>query len=266
MYRNIRDIAIAIPPNVLTAKHLKCLLEINGLFNPMSEVLLFTDSCNVRDVAYPDDYKFADLYNTNKHRYIFITKRAEPYVNSQTSGPSEESDRKCRELCEEMSALKASNESEVKALEAQLKSAIDSMQTMEKEINDLRQNLSEMSLKNSELSEELLALKASKHIIESDVKQLPQEMNAQNISCSASVPQDMSSSCSSIGSHNQLTTNSDKTRDQINNQEIMTEMRDQIKDQNRLTNDLLNEEMLTEIKVIRDDLKNVNRQMSFGLR
>ncbi|CAG2119860.1 unnamed protein product [Medioppia subpectinata] len=185
---------------------------------------------------------------------------------------SEESDRKCRELCEEMSALKASNESEVKALKAQLKSAIDSMETMTEEMEslrqqlitseksnqelvaelcefsaqkscltqeistlkakneievqalkvqlktslesmetmvtkntnlkqtvytlstlvsnmsnqnmatDLKQKLSKMSTKISELSKELSALKASKHIIESDVKLLAQEINAQNIS------------------------------------------------------------------------------------
>ncbi|CAG2104969.1 unnamed protein product, partial [Medioppia subpectinata] len=61
------------------------------------------------------------------------------------------------------------------------------------------------------------ALKASKLTIESDVKHLAQQMNAQNIRCSAS---DSSSSTSSIGSHIQLTTNSDKTRDEINIQKM----------------------------------------------
>ncbi|CAG2107111.1 unnamed protein product [Medioppia subpectinata] len=87
---------------------------------------------------------------------------------------SEESDRKCRELCEEMSALKASNESEVKALKAQLNTALDSMQTMTEEMNALRQQLSsytsnqevvtklsELSIKNSAISEEISALKAN---------------------------------------------------------------------------------------------------------
>ncbi|CAG2119533.1 unnamed protein product [Medioppia subpectinata] len=140
-------------------------------------------------------------------------------------------------LSEEMSALKARNESEVKTLKAELKTAMDSMETMITENNNLKQTvyslsqmisynmsnqnmatdlkhkLSEMSTKNTELSEELSALKTSKHIIESDVKQLAQEINALNIRHSVS---DSSSSCSSIGSHNQLTTNSDKTRDEIN--------------------------------------------------
>ncbi|CAG2114329.1 unnamed protein product [Medioppia subpectinata] len=140
-------------------------------------------------------------------------------------------------LSEEMLALKARNESEVKTLKAEMKSAMDSMETMVTENNNLKQTvyslsqmishnisnqnmatdlkhkLSEMSTKNSELSEELSALKASKHIIESDVKQLAQDINDLNIRHSVS---DSSSSCSSIGSHNQLTTNSDKTRDEIN--------------------------------------------------
>ncbi|CAG2118510.1 unnamed protein product [Medioppia subpectinata] len=140
-------------------------------------------------------------------------------------------------LSEKMSALEARNESEVKTLKAELKSAMDSMETMVTENNNLKQTvyslsqmisynisnqnmatdlkhkLSEMTTKNTELNEELSALKASKHIIESDVKQLAQEINDLNIRHSVS---DSSSSCSSIGSHNQLTTNSDKTRDQIN--------------------------------------------------
>ncbi|CAG2115340.1 unnamed protein product [Medioppia subpectinata] len=231
--------------------------------------------------------------------------------SSQSSSLSEESDRKCRELCEEMSALKASNESEVKALKVQLNTALDSMQTMTEEKESLRQqlitseksnqelvtelsessvqkscltqeisdlkarnetevqalkvelktslesmetmvtennnlkqtvytlstlvsNLSnqnmatdlkhklcEMSTKISELIEELSALNTSKHIIESDVNTLTQEINAKNIRHSVS---DSSSSCSSIGSHNQLTTNSDKTRDETNSGEYETLM------------------------------------------
>ncbi|CAG2115386.1 unnamed protein product [Medioppia subpectinata] len=154
---------------------------------------------------------------------------------------SEESDRKCRELCEEMSALKASNESEVKALKAQLKSSEDSMETMTEEMESLRQQLitsekrfcyirdtndnqemgADLSEWSDQTSEELLALKASKHIIESEVNTSAQELNAQNIRHSVS---DSSSSCSSIGSHNQLTTNSDKTRDEINSGEDETQM------------------------------------------
>ncbi|CAG2113738.1 unnamed protein product [Medioppia subpectinata] len=157
------------------------------------------------------------------------------------SSLSEESDQKCRELCEEMSALKASNESEVKALKAQLKSAMDSMQTMETQIKDLKQNLlnynkslNEMSIKNSELSEELSALKTSKHIIESDVKQMDKEINAQNIRSP------VSDNSSSIGSHNQLTTNSDKIRDDINIDHKITEIQNQMKYNNKMTNNLYN--------------------------
>ncbi|CAG2118228.1 unnamed protein product [Medioppia subpectinata] len=147
-----------------------------------------------------------------------------------------------------MSALKASNESEVKALEAQLKSSNDTMQTMNEEMNYLRQKFltsdkkfSEMAIKNTELSIELSAVKASKHIIESDVKQLPQEVNAQNISCSASVPQDMSSSSSSISSNNQLTTNSDKISDEITSKEILIEIKDQFKYINNMTYKILDQ-------------------------
>ncbi|CAG2123330.1 unnamed protein product, partial [Medioppia subpectinata] len=122
----------------------------------------------------------------------------------------------------------ASNESEVKALKAQLKSAIDSMQTMNEEMESLRQQLitsekssnqemvTELSELSDQTSEELSALMSSKHIIKSEVNTLAQELSAQNIRHSLS---DSSSSCSSIGSHNQLTTNSDKTRDEINSGE-----------------------------------------------
>ncbi|CAG2110119.1 unnamed protein product [Medioppia subpectinata] len=194
-----------------------------------------------------------------------------------------------------MSALKASNESEVKALKAQLKSAMDSMQTSEdsiktwiegnndlkqklltcissfrKEITDLKQKLCEISTKNSELSEELSALKASKHIIESDVKLLAQDINALNISCSASVQQDMSSMSSSIGSHNQLTTNSDKTGDENNIQEMFIEIGNQIKDQNKITNNLLKalviekEITLTALKDIRQSVEDSDDSKSMA--
>ncbi|CAG2108925.1 unnamed protein product [Medioppia subpectinata] len=102
-------ITIDIHSSVETIKDLKAFLQTKGLYNENTDIIAFGS-------------------NT--------------LVNSQLSSLSEESDRKCRELCEEMSALKASNESEVKALKAQLKTDIDSMQTMEKEINDLKQKLS----------------------------------------------------------------------------------------------------------------------------
>ncbi|CAG2114452.1 unnamed protein product, partial [Medioppia subpectinata] len=143
-------------------------------------------------------------------------------------------------LSEEFPNFMVRTESDIKTLKADLKIAMDSMQTIVADNNDLKQKLCEMSTENNELSEELSALKASKHIIESDVKQLAQEISDKNISCSASVEQDLSSNSSSIGSHNQLTTNSDKTRDETNIQEIFTEIRDQIKDQNKITNNLLN--------------------------
>ncbi|CAG2116974.1 unnamed protein product [Medioppia subpectinata] len=257
---------------------------------------------------YHDDFKLSDLdtFYQIKVSQILMSKPVNSQP-SQSSSLSEESDRKCRELCEEMSALKASNESEVKALKAQLKTSNDSMHTMTEEMESLRQQLitseksnqemvadlselsdqkscltqeisdlkakndtevqlktslnsmetmvtennnlkqtvftlsslftsnmsnenmgadlkhklCEMSTKINELSEELSALKASKHIIESEVNTLAQELNAQNIRHSVS---DSSSSCSSIGSHNQLITNSDKTRNEINSGEYKTLM------------------------------------------
>ncbi|CAG2107349.1 unnamed protein product [Medioppia subpectinata] len=159
---------------------------------------------------------------------------------------------------EEFPDLMVWNEFDMKTLKTELKIANDSMQTIVADNNDLKQKLCEMSTKNSELSEELSALKASKHIIESDVKLLDKEINAQNIT---SVEQDLSSNSSSIGSHNQLTTNSDKTRDEINIQEIFTEIRDQIKDQNKITNNLLNvllrekEKPLTALEGIRQSVE-----------
>ncbi|CAG2108192.1 unnamed protein product [Medioppia subpectinata] len=147
-------------------------------------------------------------------------------------------------LSEEFPDFMTRTESDVKTLKAELKIAMDSMQTIVADNNKLKQKLCKMSTENSGLSEQLSALKASKHIIESDVKQLAQEINAQNISCFASVEQDLSSTSSSIRSYNQLTTNSDKTRDEINIEEIFTEIgdqiKDQIKDQNKITNNLLN--------------------------
>ncbi|CAG2120442.1 unnamed protein product, partial [Medioppia subpectinata] len=100
---------------------------------------------------------------------IFISPRCDLIRNHHSSGLSEESNRKCRELCEEMSALKASNESEVKALKAQLKSVMDSMQTMAQEINDLNQKLS-----TCDNSEQMSAMKASN---ECEMKTLRAQIN-----------------------------------------------------------------------------------------
>ncbi|CAG2114319.1 unnamed protein product [Medioppia subpectinata] len=106
----------------------------------------------------------------------------------------------------------------------------------------------------SGLSDGLRALKASKLTVESDVKQLAQQINAQNIRCPAS---DFSSSTSSIGSHNQLTTNSDKISDDINIRETFQKIENQIKTQYQMTYTLLkalvieNELSLTAIEDIR---------------
>ncbi|CAG2114320.1 unnamed protein product [Medioppia subpectinata] len=153
-----------------------------------------------------------------------------------------------------MSALKSRNESEVKALKAQLKSVIDSIETMTEEINDLKEKFLNKIFDKSGLSDGLRALKASKLTVESDVKQLAQQMNAQNIRCPAS---DFSSSTPSIGSHNQLTTNTDKISDDIYIQETFQKIENQIKTQYQMTYTLLkalvieNELSLTALEDIR---------------
>ncbi|CAG2115439.1 unnamed protein product, partial [Medioppia subpectinata] len=150
-----------------------------------------------------------------------------------------------QKLCGFSKEFNASNESEENPLKAQLKSAMDSIETTTEEINDLRE---------SGLRDGLRALKASKLIIESDVKQLAQQMNAQNIRCSAS---DSSSSTSSIGSHNHLTTNSDKISDNIDIREMFKKIENQIKTQYQMTYTLLkalvveNELTLTTLEDIR---------------
>ncbi|CAG2109961.1 unnamed protein product, partial [Medioppia subpectinata] len=228
------------PAAKLGVKPLNPVKTLKGQSNPVRSI-----TCRVCDFA-------KDMQN------IFHLKSG---FSDPGLGLSQESDLKCRELCEEMSALKASNESEVKALreqlktsidsmqtitevistlkisnesevkalKAQLKSAIDSMHTMETQIKNLRQKL-------CGLRDGLRALKASKLIIESDVKQLAQQMNAQNIRCPA---RDSSSSTSSIGSHNQLTTNSDKISDDINIQETLKEIVNQMKTQYQMIYTLL---------------------------
>ncbi|CAG2115886.1 unnamed protein product [Medioppia subpectinata] len=268
-----KNIRVWIPGNLKTINDLRKHLANSGLINESVDFITTGSGTTLMFQSLPDD---EPLENSQVHwNYaIYVHSRSNQVVINQLSGLSEESDRKCRELCEEMSALKASNESEVKALKAQLKSSEDSMHTMAEEINDLRQqlcseksnqevvtDLSELLTKNIALSEELLAFKSSnesevktlkaelmssmdsmetmvtennnlkqmaytlsqvvsnnmsnqnmdtdvkhksKHTIESDIKLLAQEINCLNIRHSLS---DSSSSCSSIGSHNQLTTN-----------------------------------------------------------
>ncbi|CAG2120399.1 unnamed protein product, partial [Medioppia subpectinata] len=71
-----------------------------------------------------------------------------------------------------MSALKASNESEVKALKAQLKSAIDSMHTIKKEINDLKQKFSTCDKSNQEVVTDLCDLSVNTIIISEEMSAL----------------------------------------------------------------------------------------------
>ncbi|CAG2113485.1 unnamed protein product [Medioppia subpectinata] len=155
-------------------------------------------------------------------------------------------------LTEELRALNASNGYEVMALKAQLKSAIDSMETMTEEINELREKF--LIFDNRGLSDWLSVLKPLKHIIKSDVKQLAQEINEQNIRGSMS---DSSFSSSSIGSHNEMTTNSDKTRDEINIRDMFKKIENQIKTQYQMTYTLLealvieNELSLTALQGVR---------------
>ncbi|CAG2115202.1 unnamed protein product [Medioppia subpectinata] len=260
-------------------------------------------------------------------------------LSSQLTSLSEESDRKCRELCEEMSALKASNESEVKALEAQLNTSNDSMaeeindlkqsnqqmvtdlsevlalkaqlktsnDSMDTQIKDLRQKFCHkevikdwftalfiiclvsgvhiVSTKVSALSEELSTLKQKVSSNMSDPEMVPpfselwaknscltQELfplNASNgyevkaqlksamdsmqtmekeiselremflISDNRGSMSDLSSSSSSIGSHNEMTTNSDETRDEINIRDMFKKIENKIKDQCQLIYTLL---------------------------
>ncbi|CAG2110035.1 unnamed protein product [Medioppia subpectinata] len=122
-------------------------------------------------------------------------------------------------LTQELRALNASNGYEAMALKAQLKSAMDSMQTMTEEINELR----EMFL-----------------IFD----------NRDSMS-------DSSSSSSSIGSHNEMTTNSHKTRDEINIRDMFKKIENQIKTQYQMTYTLLealvieNELSLTALQDVR---------------
>ncbi|CAG2109276.1 unnamed protein product [Medioppia subpectinata] len=160
---NDLPIDLRVPLQVETVNDLKCLLKASYLFNPRTQ------------------YKCVYIYPKD------------PMVDTKALGLSEELDRNITKLCEEMSALKASNESEVKALKAQLKSSNDTMKTMVEKIEILDHRL-----------------------LTSDKR------------CTVN---DFSSKSSPIGSHNQLTTNSDKIRDEINIQEMLTE----IKNQNKIT-------------------------------
>ncbi|CAG2109743.1 unnamed protein product [Medioppia subpectinata] len=342
-------LAIDIPDSVETIKDLKSFLLTKGLYNENTHSIglkcLSMDSSNKSYMLFDDDHKLDSYWRDNAFEILIWAKLD---AQSLWYGPSKESEENITQLCEEMSALKASNESEVKALKAQLKTSNDSMEAMEKgiydlnqsnqqmvtdlsevlalktqlktskdsmdtQIKDLRQQLCDQKLVGfseefnasneseanplkaqlktamdsietiteeindlrekdqtvatdvneldiivitvitlfitcllyadyyvwktiSGLSDGLRALKGSKLIIESDVKQLAQQMNAQNIRCSAS---DSSSSTSSIGSHNQLTTNSDKISDDIYIRETFKKIENQIKTQYQMTYTLL---------------------------
>ncbi|CAG2114709.1 unnamed protein product [Medioppia subpectinata] len=156
-------------------------------------------------------------------------------------------------IAEEINHLKQSNQqmvtdlSEVLALKARLKTSNDSMDT---QIKDLRQKIcdpemvapfSELLAKTSCLTEELLALNTSKgYEVKAQLKSAMDSMQTMEkainelremflIFDKRDSMSDSSSSCSSIGSHNKMTTNSD------NIQEMLTE----IGNQNKITNNLL---------------------------
>ncbi|CAG2108926.1 unnamed protein product [Medioppia subpectinata] len=216
-------LGIHIPDSVETIRDLKSFLLTKGVYNENTDIIGLKTSVDSSDTIYmlfDDDYKLDSLCD-NDYEILISSK-----LNDQSPCLSSESDRKITELCEEMSTLKASNESEVKALKEQLKTSKDSMETIDKEINDLKQtvhSLSQMMSKNisdqnmatdllkQTLSEELSSLKASNHIIESDVKLLAQQMSE------ISPPViDLSSSCSSIGSHNVWDSHWDETTEVVN--------------------------------------------------
>ncbi|CAG2109156.1 unnamed protein product [Medioppia subpectinata] len=161
-------------------------------------------------------------------------------------------------LTQEIKDLKAKNETEVQALKVQLKKTLDLMETQINGLKQINQNtdidLKKQSCENSLLRVQLSSMKASKQIIESGVKLLAQEIDAQNIS-SLSVEQDLSSG-SAIGSGNQLTTNSDKTRDEINIQDMFQKLENQNKMTNNLLKDLISKKEKTGLEFINELFSN----------
>ncbi|CAG2113620.1 unnamed protein product, partial [Medioppia subpectinata] len=174
--------------SVETVKDLKCFLQSNGLYNENTQNIAISSTSPNRDSTYWHYYQFkCDDYKLNGGEcYILIQPIPNPPIlSAQLTSLSEESDQKCRQLCEKISTLKASNECEVNALKAQLKTAIHSMETMTEEINHLKQSdqqmvtdLSQVLTQNtSGFSEEMSALKASN---ESEVKALKAQLKTSN--------------------------------------------------------------------------------------
>ncbi|CAG2116581.1 unnamed protein product, partial [Medioppia subpectinata] len=229
-------------------KDLKCYLQKWSYFDENTERITISHNLGVPlNVVYQDDFKISDLDTEYEIKVSqVLTPKPVNSQPSQTSSLSEESDRKCRELCEEMSALKASNESEVKALKAQLKTSNDSMETMTEEMENLRQQLITSEKSNQELVAELCEFSAQKICLTQEISTLKAkneiEVQALIIQLKTSLESmetmvientnlkqahsvsDSSPSCSSIGSHNPLTINSDKTRDKLNSGESETLM------------------------------------------